>query len=108
LLTLGVVPGMGWGQAFPPQPEARKGAILDVSGDAALAAMPVARLTVDMDQEGAQAAARGMSAGGVGVTINPGPYRELDGQKVTMHLKDAPFMEGLMELRQQLRARISD
>jgi hypothetical protein len=90
------------------QPIPRQGQILDISHDPALSALGVTRLSADLDGVPAQEAARALSAGGLGLGINPGPYTNLNRQTVTLHLKDAPYMEALMEVRQQLRARVSD
>jgi len=97
-----------WAQEVPAQPAPRQGQILDVSADPVLAKLPAKRLTVDIDKQPAQDAARAMAAGGLSLAINPGPYLDWDDQVVTLHLHDVPYMEGLMEIRQQLRARIKD
>ena len=112
LALLALAPTRAYAQAnpapLPAQPVARQGQVLDVSGDPVLATLPGTRLTVDIDRQQAQRAAEALSVGGLAVAINPGPYPRLDDQLVTLHLHEVPFMEGLMELRQQLRARVSD
>jgi hypothetical protein len=86
-------------------PGRRAGKIIDVSADETLAALPVTRVTVDIDRQFAPQAARALSVTGMSVEIDRGAYFDLRQNRiVTIQLRDVPFLEALLELRQQIGA----
>ncbi len=84
-----------------PAPPARSGNILDVSAHPILKTMQPSRITLDFDNQPARQAASLFSA------ASPVPVEivrtaiDLDQQLATLHLRDALFLDGLLQFRHQ-------